>query len=144
VSYAVEPAWRRAMRRGLRTAVICWPGITPDQEQQRAHYVITYGEAAVPAARHVISLTRTSPWPGVPPSYSIHLTGALVEPSTGTMLGRVLAVDSVNESMIASRGTTAFTLPEPRSSMSIRSPPRRMNGRLGATLTVRDMAGDGC
>ena len=96
-SYAIEPAWRRAMRRGLRTAVICWPGITPDQEHQKADYVISYGEAAVPAARHVISLTRTSPWPGVPPSYSPHLAGKLVEPSTDTVLGWVLAVDSAND-----------------------------------------------
>lgn len=100
-AYGVEPVWRRAMRRGLRTAVVCWPGVLPDQERHRAHYVVSDGRMVLPAARHVISLTKTLRWDGAPSSYSPYLSGELVEPSSGASLGHVLAVDSRDDSSTA-------------------------------------------
>jgi predicted AlkP superfamily phosphohydrolase/phosphomutase len=97
-AYGVEPLWRRAMRRGLLTAVVCWPGVLPDQERHRAHYVVSDGRMVLPAARHVISLTRTLRWDGAPSSYSPYLSGELVEPSSGESLGYVLATDSHDDS----------------------------------------------
>lgn len=98
--YGVEPLWRRAMRRGLRTAVVCWPGVSPDQERHRAHYVVSDGRLVLPAARHVISLTRTLRWDGAPASFSPYLAGEMVEPSSGTSLGHVLAIDSHDDSVV--------------------------------------------
>ncbi|MCD6518765.1 MAG: alkaline phosphatase family protein, partial [Anaerolineae bacterium] len=92
--YAVEPIWRRAMRRGMRTAVICWPGISTQAANMRASYTIADGRTVLPAAKEVISLTKAIPWDGAPPSYAPYLEGEITEPSNNTTLGYVLAIDS--------------------------------------------------
>ena len=106
---AVEPVWRTAMRHGLRTAAVFWPGARPDfpaqsalrqgfdEAQDTADYTVAYGESDVPSAQHTLTFTVASGWENAPLSFSplqeglLRITGheeALVSAVN------VLAVDS--------------------------------------------------
>jgi predicted AlkP superfamily phosphohydrolase/phosphomutase len=67
---AVEPVWRTAMRHGLRTAAVFWPGTGPDLPEQSADYTVAYGESYATSAQHTISFTVASGWETPPPSFS--------------------------------------------------------------------------
>ncbi len=83
---AVEPIWRTAMRRGLRTATVFWPGAGPDlpeqsalrqpfdpaqgRAQDSADYTVAYGESDIPSAQHTITFTVASGWENAPRSFS--------------------------------------------------------------------------
>jgi predicted AlkP superfamily phosphohydrolase/phosphomutase len=83
---AVEPVWRTAMRHGLRTAAVFWPGARPDlpeqstlrqpfvvslsNHQDTADYTVAYGESYAPSARHTLTFTVASGWENPPRSFS--------------------------------------------------------------------------
>jgi predicted AlkP superfamily phosphohydrolase/phosphomutase len=83
---AVEPVWRTAMRQGLRTAAVFWPGAGPDlpeqstlrqpfvvslsNHQDTADYTVAYGESDVPSAQHTITFTVANGWENPPHSFS--------------------------------------------------------------------------
>jgi len=79
---AVEPVWRTAMRHGLRTAAVFWPGAGPDLPEQSAlrqpfggaqdtaDYSVAYGESYAPSAQHTITFTVASGWENTPRSFS--------------------------------------------------------------------------
>jgi predicted AlkP superfamily phosphohydrolase/phosphomutase len=74
---AVEPIWRTAMRHGLRTAAVFWPGTGPDlpdqsalRQAQDADYTVAYGESYAPSAQHTITFTVASEWENAPRSFS--------------------------------------------------------------------------
>jgi predicted AlkP superfamily phosphohydrolase/phosphomutase len=83
---AVEPVWRTAMRHGLRTATVFWPGAGPDfpeqsalrqpfglaqgRAQDAADYTLAYGESYAPSAQHTLTFTAASGWVNPPRSFS--------------------------------------------------------------------------
>ncbi|NIO68472.1 MAG: hypothetical protein GTN71_05350 [Anaerolineae bacterium] len=83
---AVEPVWRTAMRHGLRTAAVFWPGTGPDlpeqsalrqpfdpaqgRAQDTADYTVAYGESDAPSAQHTLTFTVASGWENAPRSFS--------------------------------------------------------------------------
>jgi predicted AlkP superfamily phosphohydrolase/phosphomutase len=67
---AVEPVWRTAMRHGLRTAAVFWPGTGPDLPEQSADYTVAYGESYAPSAQHTLTFTVASGWENTPRSFS--------------------------------------------------------------------------
>jgi len=81
---AVEPIWRTAMRHGLRTAVVFWPGARSDLPEQLADYTVAYGESYTPSAEHTLTFTVASGWENPPHSFSPLQEGLLriTAPST--------------------------------------------------------------
>jgi predicted AlkP superfamily phosphohydrolase/phosphomutase len=73
---AVEPIWRTAMRHGLCTAAVFWPGADfPEQSnlrqaQNTADYTVAYGESYVPSAQHTLTFSVASGWENAPRSFS--------------------------------------------------------------------------
>jgi predicted AlkP superfamily phosphohydrolase/phosphomutase len=67
---AVEPVWRTAMRHGLRTAAVFWPGAGPSLPDQSADYTVAYGESYAPSAQHTLTFTVASGWQNPPRSFS--------------------------------------------------------------------------
>lgn len=67
---AVEPVWRTAMRHGLRTATVFWPGAGPNLPDQSADYTMAYGESYAPSAQHTLTFTVASGWENPPHSFS--------------------------------------------------------------------------
>jgi predicted AlkP superfamily phosphohydrolase/phosphomutase len=110
---AVETVWRTAMRHGLRTAAVFWPGARPDFTEQSAlrqpfdpstglpsamlgtgraglaqdtaDYTVAYGESYAPSAQHTLTFTVASGWENPPHSFSPLQEGLLriTAPSTG-------------------------------------------------------------
>lgn len=94
---AVEPVWRTAMRHGLRTAAVFWPGAGPDLPEQSADYTVAYGESYAPSAQHTITFTVASGWENPPRSFSPLQEGWLrITSSEDAQVSalNVLAVDS--------------------------------------------------
>ena len=101
---AVEPVWRTAMRHGLRTAAVFWPGAGPDlpeqsalrqpfgpaqgRAQDTADYTVAYGESYAPSAQHTITFTVASGWENTPRSFSPLQEGRLRITSPSTTLRR--------------------------------------------------------
>jgi predicted AlkP superfamily phosphohydrolase/phosphomutase len=93
---AVEPVWRGAMRHGLRTAAVFWPGAGADLPEQfalrqpfdgaqdTADYTVAYGESYAPSAQHTLTFTVASGWENAPRSFSPLQEGLLhiTTPST--------------------------------------------------------------
>ncbi len=73
----VEPLWRMAMRSGLTTATVFWPGTTTAIRDRLANYTVAYGEREVYSALHVVTTTQATDWEDVPPSYSPLLEATL-------------------------------------------------------------------
>jgi predicted AlkP superfamily phosphohydrolase/phosphomutase len=83
---AVEPIWRTAMRHGLCTAAVFWPGAGADfpeqsglrqafvanlsNHQNTADYTVAYGESYVPSAQHILTFNVASGWENAPRSFS--------------------------------------------------------------------------
>jgi predicted AlkP superfamily phosphohydrolase/phosphomutase len=85
---AVEPVWRTAMRHGLRTATVFWPGTGPDLPEQSADYTVTYGESYAPSAQHTLTFTVASGWENAPHSFSPPQEGLLRINAPSTTLRR--------------------------------------------------------
>jgi predicted AlkP superfamily phosphohydrolase/phosphomutase len=101
---AVEPIWRTAMRHGLRTAAVFWPGTEPDlpdqsalrqpfgfaqgRDQDTADYTVAYGESYAPSAQHTITFTVASGWENAPRSFSPLQEGLLRITAPSTTLRR--------------------------------------------------------
>jgi len=83
---AVEPVWRTAMRHGLRTAAVFWPGAGPDFPEQAADYIVAYGESYAPSAQHAITFTVANGWANPPRSFSPLQEGLLRITSPSTAL----------------------------------------------------------
>jgi len=67
---AVEPVWRTAMRHGLRTATVFWPGAGSNLPDQSADYTVAYGESYAPSTQHTLTFTVASGWESPPHSFS--------------------------------------------------------------------------
>ena len=95
-----EPVWRTAMRSGLRTAALFWPGASLDVIDSRADYTVVAAESNTPSAQHVISLQDATGWEAQPASFSPLQEGTLrvAGPQGGTVaVFNVLAADRVND-----------------------------------------------
>ena len=66
----VESLWRTAMRDGLTTATVFWPGTTMDAEERLADYTVAYGAQEVYSKMHVLTPTEAIDWQDTPTSYS--------------------------------------------------------------------------
>jgi len=94
---AVEPIWRTAMRHGLRTAAVFWPGASPDLPEQSADYTVAYGESYAPSAQHTLTFTVASGWENAPRSFSPLQEGLLrITGQEDTLVSAInlLAVDT--------------------------------------------------
>jgi predicted AlkP superfamily phosphohydrolase/phosphomutase len=118
---AVEPVWRTAMRYGLRTAAVFWPGTGPDLHEQSAlrqpfgvvypersrgaqgraqdtaDYTVAYGESYALSAQHTLTFTVASGWENPPRSFSPLQEGLLrITGHEDTLVSaiNVLAVDT--------------------------------------------------
>lgn len=101
---AAEPFWRTAMRNGLRTATVFWPGAAPDAPGIRADYMVTAAESDIPAAQHTISLQEAGDWADVPASFSPLQEGVLrVVSAEGSTVAtwHVLALDGQDDAKTA-------------------------------------------
>ena len=95
-----EPIWRTAMRSGLRTAALFWPGASLDVTDLRADYTVVAAESNIPSAQHVISFQDATGWEALPASFSPLQEGTLrvAGPQGGTVaVFNVLAADRVND-----------------------------------------------
>jgi predicted AlkP superfamily phosphohydrolase/phosphomutase len=70
VEWGAEPIWRAAMRAGLRTAVVFWPGAGVSFPDKLADYTVAYGASDAYSAQHVLSFAPASGWENAPPSFS--------------------------------------------------------------------------
>lgn len=96
----VEPIWRTAMRHGLKTAVLFWPGASPDISASRADYVAVTAESQLPSAQHVITLQEAKDWHAAPHSFSPWREGTLrIMSNEGSTVAvfNVLAADSTDD-----------------------------------------------
>jgi len=66
----VEPIWRTAMRRGLRTAAVVWVGTNLNNTRQLADYTVAFGESDALSAVHTLTFGEATGWKNAPPSYS--------------------------------------------------------------------------
>jgi hypothetical protein len=99
---AVEPIWRTAMRHGLRTAVVFWPGVSMDVAEQSADSMVATAASDVPSAQHVISLREAQNWTNPPPSFNPPQEGSLTMTSRegGTVaIFNALVVDSTDDAV---------------------------------------------
>ncbi len=67
---SLEAVWRTAMRNGLRTATVFWPGASLDVPSLQANYMVEVAESNVPSAQHVVSLREAQGWKAAPTSLS--------------------------------------------------------------------------
>lgn len=86
----VEPLWRTAMRNGLTTATVFWPGTRTRMRDLLADYALSYGAGQVPSALHVITPTEASDWQDAPSSYSPLLAATLIIGGKDVELGTKL------------------------------------------------------
>ncbi len=99
---AVEPVWRTAMRHGLRTAAVFWPGAGPDLPEQSADYTVAYRESYAPSAQHTITFTVAGGWKNPPHSFSPLQEGLLrITSPEGALVSalNVLAVDTRDDGL---------------------------------------------
>ncbi len=96
----VEPLWRAAMRHGLTTATLFWPGLGIDGAGSPADVTITRGAAELDSALHILTTTVGAEWQGAPPSYSpaLEATLSIATPDGPVVLElAVLAIDSTDD-----------------------------------------------
>lgn len=96
----VEPIWRTAMRHGLTTAVLFWPGISLDIPDVSADVMVAMNSSDVPSAQHVIPLQEAQGWNSLLPSFSSLREGSLSMAGQGGGTATtfyVLAVDSSDD-----------------------------------------------
>ena len=97
---SAEPLWRMAMRHGLTTATLFWPGARIDDAAPRADLTVTQGAAEMGPALHVLTTTVATEWSGAPLSYSPLLESTLpIMASDGPQVLQlcVLMVDSTDD-----------------------------------------------
>ena len=96
---AAEPIWRTAMRQGLQTAAICWPGLSPDMPESLADYTVVPPLVDIPPALHTITLTEAIGWSGEIASFSRPREGVLTLRRDGTAVAElyVLALDTTDD-----------------------------------------------
>ena len=70
VEWGTEPIWRAAMRAGLRTAVVFWPGGSVNFPNKLADYTVAYGASDAYSAQHALSFAAASGWENTPSSLS--------------------------------------------------------------------------
>jgi predicted AlkP superfamily phosphohydrolase/phosphomutase len=70
VEWGMEPIWRAAMRAGLRTAVVFWPGVGINFPDKLGDYTVAYGASDAYSAQHVLSFTPAGGWENAPTSFS--------------------------------------------------------------------------
>ncbi|MDI7275436.1 MAG: alkaline phosphatase family protein, partial [Anaerolineae bacterium] len=94
-----EPVWRTAMREARHTATLFWPGISLDEPESLADYVVTPGVVDAGSARHEVTLGEATAWPGAPLSFSPCREGTLTIRKQGVPLARVyiLALDTSDD-----------------------------------------------
>ncbi|MGQ9683361.1 MAG: alkaline phosphatase family protein [Anaerolineae bacterium] len=99
---AAEPFWRTAMRRGLYTAAICWPGLSPEMPETLADYTVVPPVVDIPSALHAITLTEASGWSGDIASFSPPREGVLILRRDGTAVAELhlLARDTMDDGQI--------------------------------------------
>jgi predicted AlkP superfamily phosphohydrolase/phosphomutase len=96
----VEPLWRTAMRHGLTTATLFWPGAGIEGESLLADLTVTRGAAELDPALHVLTTTPAADWLGAPQSYSPLLEAQLaIRARDGPVVMElaVLAVDGTDD-----------------------------------------------
>jgi hypothetical protein len=92
----VEPLWRAAMRHGLTTATLFWPGAESETEASLADLIVTRGAPELGSALHVLTTTVAAEWEGAPESYSPALEATLAIMSNDGPLAMQLAVLAVD------------------------------------------------
>lgn len=70
VEWGAEPIWRTAMRAGLCTATVFWPGASVNFPDKLADYTVAYGASDAYSAQDVLSFAPASGWENTPPSFS--------------------------------------------------------------------------
>lgn len=70
VEWGAEPIWRAAMRAGLCTATVFWPGAGVNFPDKLADYTVAYGASDAYSDQHVLSFAPASGWENAPPSFS--------------------------------------------------------------------------
>ncbi len=70
-TYGVEPVWRTAMKAGLRTATVIWPGAGLDSpNSQQADYTVAFGASEALSNQYVFRFQAANGWAGAPNSFS--------------------------------------------------------------------------
>ena len=96
-----EPMWISAQRAGKNTAVLFWPGVTPEMPDQLPDYVVGYGERIAYSQVYELNFVAGSRWAGSPVSFSpsgesrFQITG-IDDSLLGTIY--VLALDTTDDS----------------------------------------------
>jgi predicted AlkP superfamily phosphohydrolase/phosphomutase len=96
----VEPLWRTAMRNGLTTATVFWPGTSTGTLDRLADYTVGYATRKVHSALHVVTTTPAGEWRDEPSSYSPPLEATLIITGTNEALMTklyLLAADSTDD-----------------------------------------------
>lgn len=99
-TYGVEPVWRTAMKAGLRTATVIWPGAGVDSPKNRqADYTVAFGASDALSNRYVFRFQPASNWIGAPNSFSPaqETTFALKKDNTTLATVHILAVDTTDD-----------------------------------------------
>lgn len=97
-----EPIWQWAARHHRTTALLFWPGADPAMPDQRVDYVLACAPSSTAAGQQTVLLSPGKLWMGAPTSFSPPYEGKLPFPSpTGTTIWRVLAVDTLDDSLAA-------------------------------------------
>ena len=97
---SVEPLWRTAMRHGLTTATLFWPGVGTEEDSFSADLTVTLGSAEIISALHVLTATLAAEWQGAPQSYSPLIEAQLaITARDGPVVTElaVLAVDGTDD-----------------------------------------------
>jgi len=97
---AAEPIWRLAMRQGLKTAVLFWPGALLDVPEQHADYMVAIASSDVPAAQHAVTFQEAQGWDAPPHSFSPLREGTLrITGGEGSTVASyaLLAVDGTDD-----------------------------------------------
>ncbi|HIC93046.1 MAG TPA: alkaline phosphatase family protein, partial [Anaerolineae bacterium] len=99
VEWGAEPIWRTAMRAGLRTATVFWPGASVNFPDKLADYTVAYGASDAYSAQHVLSFAPASGWENAPPSFSPLKEASLRITKREALLAEVhiLAVDTSDD-----------------------------------------------
>jgi predicted AlkP superfamily phosphohydrolase/phosphomutase len=98
---AAEPLWRTAMRHGLTTATLFWPGRAVEAPAP-ADLMVSSGAQELGSSLHVLTTTVAADWPGAPQSYSPPLESTLpIQASDGPLVVQlaVLAVDRTDDEL---------------------------------------------
>jgi len=96
----VEPLWRTAMRNGLTTATLFWPGTTIDIEDRLADYTVAYGAREVYSKAHFLTPTKATEWHDAPTSHSSLIEATVrITGKDDALVSRVylLAADSTDD-----------------------------------------------